>query len=300
VGSAEKERFVALALRTNPFRKNGRIAERLIGEDPDLAAWLNSLPAHHRDHVLAVTENDPKWWHAELTGDDAELTRASLASGFWLIDVAAERERLRGSGSSVTESMGRIIDMCAKLKPHPDWPAFAALDYESDVRHLGTWLDQTFRVSEPPAATTGLWFGLFNPVENEEPTADLYLAGGHAEPDDADWLYDLDWRPGGRAHSVVLDAIYRLSYPPGLLTSASSEAEKSAYESEAAKKLGNDAEYNLCLAYGVFAIEALAEGDRAATLSHGGVERRIAVGFDSGDFVVLGSSSVGGFARKSR
>ncbi len=274
------------------------MAESLIGGDPNLAAWLNSLTARHRDHVLAVTRNDPPWWHDELTGKDADRTRALLSSGFWLIDVAAERERLRGKGSSVRESMAQIIDMCAKLKPHPDWPAFAALDYESDVSHIGSWLDQTFRVSEPEATTTGLWFGLFNPVESGGPTADLYLAGGHAQSGDAEWMYDLDWRPGGRAHSVVLDAIYRLSYPPGLVTSESSDAEKSAYESRAANRLGNDAEYNLCLAYAVFAIEALAEGNRAATLRHGGVERTIAVGFDSGDFVVLGSLSVGGFARR--
>jgi hypothetical protein len=294
-----------LALSLNAFRRRIRgrsarirtVADGLIGDDRSLAAWLNSLPPRHREHVLSVTGNSPDWWRKELSGTDAERTRASLASGFWLLDVAAERDRLRGSGLSVSESMRVVIDLCSRLRPHPDWPRFEGLDYEDDVRRLAVWLADTFRASEPNAGVTGLWFGMFNPVDDGQPTADIYVAGGEARFDDPEWIYELAWQPSGRAGSTVLDSIYRISYPPGLVTSQSAEAEKSAYQAEGATRLGNDAEYTLCLSYAVFAIEWLAESDTNWPTTSDEVDRTIVVGFDAGDFLELGSRSARGFTR---
>jgi hypothetical protein len=52
--------------------------------------------------------------------------------------------------------------------------------------------------------------------------------------------------------------------------------------------LGNDAEYPLCLAYAVLAVRSLFSGAVAKTVFDSVGSVGVAVGFDSGDFILLG------------
>lgn len=115
-----------------------------------------------------------------------------------------------------------------------------------------------------------MWFGLNNPVVDDRPTADIYVcASKKYETGSLDWTVGPVVCPeSGYLNSRVLAAVYDL-----------------AFSSDAA--LGNDAEYPLVLAYGAMvarkALESVRLSGPFADLSGA------AAGFDSGDFLVLGS-----------
>ena len=95
------------------------------------------------------------------------------------------------------------------------------------------------------------------------------------EPDDLsfDWACDPDWRPEtGYAHSEILRAIYRIAYEGA--------------------SLGNDAEYPLCLGYAALVIRQLLNPTGQSLFTNAAVGHTgVAVGFDSGDAVLLGRFS---------
>ncbi len=178
----------------------------------------------------------------------------------------------------VTQVMKEIIAYCAQAIPHEDWPAFAALAFDDDVDHLRRWLVSLLTDEPPGAEVDGLCFGVFNPVYDDgQPTADMYAAGAHYRPSDPDWACDPMWFPDGRnAHSQVLHDIYRLAYQ-------GSES-----------SLGNRAEYPLALVYTGTVIRALAIqlGD---SLRGDATRRGLTVGFDSGDWLCIGTLTSAGF-----
>jgi hypothetical protein len=170
------------------------------------------------------------------------------------------------------ESVNRLIDHCEDLRPHPHWASFRQLPF-NDVHPIVEWLERPFRDEPPTIPLRGLWFGLFNPLsDSEEVLADIYVSGStrfDPDPLSNEWAVDPEWWPDSRyAESGVLADIYRLAYGP--------------------EGLANDAEYPLCLGYGALvvreALRLLAPGlllGQAPSLG-------VAVGFDSGDFVLLG------------
>jgi len=191
------------------------------------------------------------------------------------IDLAATHnwvtEEVRSS-RTIESSMRRLIERCHHCRPHSDWQRLHALDY-SLLASLREWFSGVFR-SEPPAATIrGLWFGLFNPcLADGTPTADIYVSGSErfsSDPHDNSWAVGPEWWPDSRyAESSVLSDIYGI-----------------AYETNALDPLQNDAEYPLCLAYGSLVVRDLLRESLPRLAEPVGA----AVGFDSGDFIVLGS-----------
>jgi hypothetical protein len=173
-------------------------------------------------------------------------------------------------GVPLGRGMRQLIDVCARERPHHDWKRLAELDFEKDFSHLRDWFAQLLDESPPPTAATGLWFGLFNPLDDcGEMVADLYVTGGVHDPQDIDWTCSPIWEPDGRyAGSQLLTEVCRIGYRGN--------------ENE----LGNDAEYPLALAYACFAVRDLAN-DFATTL--GTPERVLFVGFDSGDLLCVGA-----------
>lgn len=75
----------------------------------------------------------------------------------------------------------------------------------------------------------------------------------------------------------MLAAIYRIAYGEDISDTRERE-----------KYLGNTAEYPLCLGYGAFAVRELLRQTDASLILGGSQAVGIAVGFDSGDFVILG------------
>jgi hypothetical protein len=181
-----------------------------------------------------------------------------------------EIERVVKSDVAVEEGLHRIIQYCATAHPHPDWSALRTLDVAGDLRQLQQWLDTLLRTTPPPASTTGLWFGLFNPTVKGRVTADLHLIGAPYDATDADWLFRQRWgNDTPNAGSAVLDSIYQLAYGRE-------------------DGLGNDAEYPLAMAYAALAVRHLAQ-QMGQTLLRDAAQRVLLVGFDSGDFLCIGA-----------
>lgn len=115
---------------------------------------------------------------------------------------------------------------------------------------------------------------MFNPVRDGETTADLYLAGSdHFDADDVDWACRPVYWPNCRcSNSVLLREIYRLSYG------------KSG-------GLENDAEYPLSLGYSLLVVAQLCREIAPEIWLGAAPSRAVAVGFDSGDNIWLGTLS---------
>lgn len=188
----------------------------------------------------------------------------------------------------VGESMREVIRRCDVIRPHADWRRLAAIDFDESTP-LRNWFEQALREEPYGVAIRGLWFGLYNPCNDEsEYVADIRVSGSETftpDPNDCEWACESVWRPQSEnARSAALANIYRIAYPVGL------------DDVEQEKRLGNDAEYPLCLAYGAFAVRRLLrEFDRE--LLRGSSERiGVAVGFDSGDFLLVGELSSEGLS----
>ena len=174
--------------------------------------------------------------------------------------------------------MARLIDVCEAAQPHRDWAKLRALPY-ADLSPLAAWIQRPFLNDPPAEPLRGLWFGLFNPyTSDDEPSADIYVCGSQRfdpNPDSYDWAVDPYWWPEDRyARSTVLAEIYRIAYRK--------------------KGLENDAEYPLCLGYGAFAVRELLGMIDPKLLLGKSDELGIAVGFDSGDFILLGRLTAAG------
>ncbi|QQR41796.1 hypothetical protein JKA73_21870 [Myxococcus xanthus] len=193
-----------------------------------------------------------------------------------------EIERVVKSDLSVAEALLHIIHFCEAARPHPDWSALRALNVEGDLRQLQQWLETIMRTAPPPAPITGLWFGLFNPTVQGRVTADIHLIGAPYDATDPDWLFRQRWGKGTPVSgSTVLDSIYQLAY---------------GHEGG----LGNDAEYPLALAYAALAVRRLSQRMGPSLLGDA-AQRVLLVGFDSGDFLCIGSVQKDGlvFSRSS-
>lgn len=190
--------------------------------------------------------------------------------------IVAELARRR----PVAEAMASLIDQCEAANPHPDWTKLRVLPY-SDLSSLIEWVEVPFRDQPPDAPLNGLWFGLFNPCpDGRTPVADIYVCGsGRFDPDpnDNSWAVGPDWWPDARyANSTILADIYRIAYRQG------------ARMAERKGALSNDAEYPLCLGYGAFAVRELLGQVPPEVFLGRSPSLGVGVGFDSGDFVLVG------------
>lgn len=181
------------------------------------------------------------------------------------------------SKRSLRESMDRIIERCLKGHAHEDWEKLRALPYD-DLDNLRKWIEKPFLDEPPRKVLAGLWFGLFNPVYVKKPVADIYLCGStrfDPSPEDNSWAVGPDWWPEDRyAHSSVMASIYKVAY--------------------CEDGLGNEAEYPLTLAYGGLAVRDLLRGAEPSVFLGSSLSLGVAVGFDSGDFVLIGELNKGG------
>ena len=185
-----------------------------------------------------------------------------------------------GRGRPIEKSMSALIDKCEKSRPHVDWSKLRELPY-SDLQPLEDWIRRVFSKGRSRRPLKGLWFGLFNPCpDGRHPVAEIYVCGSDRfdpDPEDNSWAVGPKWWPKGRyAESKILADLYRISYRQRAGASAQKDC------------LGNDAEYPLCLGYGLFAVKKLLEKMEPALILGKSDSIGVAVGFDSGDFVLVG------------
>lgn len=170
---------------------------------------------------------------------------------------------------TIAQRMHKLIDECERQRPHSDWAHIRRIDFDADLPALTQWLAGAWREGALHEGHQGLWFGIVNPIVDDEPVTDLYLASSPAyDDDDVEWNGGIDLRDGvSYLDSAVLADIHRVAYG-------------------AQGGLGNDAEYPLALAYGAMAAcSALAQHTLAPEL---GALRGAAAGFDSGDALFIG------------
>ena len=193
------------------------------------------------------------------------------------------------SARSVSVGFSAIIDRCVEHWPHQNWAQFRALQLEPDIARLKCWLTSLLAADPPRADARVLWFGLCNPIREDQPTSNLTVCGFAADPQHAGPIM---WQPKGRdAGSEVLAQIYALAYAEEQCTRAGGILEE---DDEDDPSFGSDAEYALCLTYAGLVVRTLASELAAELFLAQAAERELFVGFDCGDAIRLGTITKSG------
>ena len=173
------------------------------------------------------------------------------------------------SGSGVADGMMGLIGYCEKKKPNVVWKKIRRLNFR-DAEGLREWLVELLSAEPPANEIKAFWFGLFNPALDDGRVSCCLYVSGSTRFDEADWACwaDDSYAPDGRyADSKVLDEIYSLTNEKGV---------------------GDIGEYVLCLGYACLAVKHLCETIPSELLFGSRGTRAVAVGFDSGDEILIG------------
>ena len=191
---------------------------------------------------------------------------------FDFVRAASYTEQIVRSATSVGLGMEQLLDYCEGNLPNAAWEKLSQVDFESETTKPQAWLGNVLSSEPPRQEINAFWFGLFNPVRNGETSCDLYLSGStRFDPEDEtnDWATwdDSSYLPEGRyAHSQVLHEIYR----QGSKTEVAEECE-----------------YILCLGFASLAVKQIVKSLSRELLLGQRERRELAIGFDSGDFLLL-------------
>lgn len=188
-------------------------------------------------------------------------------------ELGALVEDVVRSGCSVPDGMRRIVGYCARSQPDRCWELLAALPFEDDLGRLRCWLEGLLASQPPPDHIDGLRLELSHVVRGGGLSMDVHLCGTRSDPHDVRWpLGPSSWDPddGSHACSEVTDRIHRLS---GRLPHA---------------------EYLLCLAYVGLAARVLASTVDERLLCREREWRALAVGYDDGGGIVVGTLAKAG------
>lgn len=178
------------------------------------------------------------------------------------------------SNCRVSKGMRRIVRYCSRAEPNPRWKRFYKLGIDEDLLRLKRWLEAAFTEKPPPDDVPGLWFGLVEVDRGGEATLDLYVSGGHPDEEEPeDRVIGGSWEPRtAYARSGVLDEVYKV-----------------AHSEEGAGARLEEADYRLGLTYAGLAVRWLAIALGPALLLGGAPQRVLAVGFDDGDSIGVGT-----------
>jgi hypothetical protein len=173
---------------------------------------------------------------------------------------------------SVAAGIEKWFDYCEAVAPEHAalWARLRRLDFDRDLTALTVgWLTPLLATEPPPDDINGLWFGLYNPILDGQPTCALYLGGSSAFSPDSDsneWVCDLSYRPAGRyASSAILTELYR------------------PVEALAEGKVSYLGEPFLCYGYTALVVSSWCHGPMRSVLLGGSPIRAVVMGHDSGD-----------------
>jgi hypothetical protein len=168
--------------------------------------------------------------------------------------------------------MAALLDLCNQVRPSPVWRSLLHLDYENDAREMAEWFGDLLRSEPPSANVNGLWFGLSNPILRGQPTSCLHLAGStrfNPQQSPPEWASGPQYFPEGWSFfSRVLKTIYRAV-------------------KESRDDIGSQGEYTLCLGHSCLVVAEWCRGPMRAALLGDAPLRAVAVGFDSGDALLI-------------
>lgn len=180
--------------------------------------------------------------------------------------------KLIGGTSSLSAGMGQLIKFCNARVRSPVWRQFRDLDYLADQEQMSHWLEQLLAKKPPPQRIKGLWFGLFNPRRQDGlATCALHLAGSsrfNFDVQSLDCFSEPQYLPAENdADSAVLTTIFRTL--------------------ERFPSAGAQGEYTLCWGYACLLVRDWCRGPARSKLLGTATRRGVAVGFDSGDGLVV-------------
>jgi len=196
-------------------------------------------------------------------------------------------EKTATSVKSIQDGWTALLKEAAVIEPADVWENLEGLDVEEDLERQAEWLGALLKSEPPPKSIRAFWFGIFerSTGKNLEGLATLYACG--SERYDKDKRYDFDWAvnprwfPDGRyTQSATLDAISR-------------EANQTK-SSELREAL-----FFLTHGYAALLVRFAVGAIPTETLACLGRKKRpLAVGFDSGDGLFVGSVSQSGWKKK--
>jgi hypothetical protein len=192
----------------------------------------------------------------------------------------------------LSSGVRRVIDLCERAAPHPDWASLRAIDYGAEVPALRRWFERTLSSEPPDAPLRGLYFALCQPVlDTGQVTADMELVGtGEYDAKDPhlEWLFSRHYFPESYARSPALRRLYGVAY------------RTHDFGADVEGALGNDAEWPIGLAFGVLAARAILEGRTTADLPTDMSRVGVAAGWAEGDMLLIGEVTDRGFVPASR
>lgn len=190
-------------------------------------------------------------------------------------------ECLLASECGVSAGMASLLDLCAERVPDEVWSAVGEINFETDAANLQRWLERVLALEPPPDRIEAFWFGLFDAeIEDGRETCALYLSGAarfDSGGDSADWACQTpdSYLPEERyADSAVLDLIHRAVHG----------TEEAGF-----------AQWALCLGYACQAVQRMCHVINPGLLVGRRASRSVAVGWDDGDWIVLGAVDRGGW-----
>ena len=200
----------------------------------------------------------------------------------FLVTISDLIKKTLKSDLLISEAMKIVIDNCQENIPNDDWQKFIGLSY-NDTVEIEKWLENVFTPNPLSDEIKALWFGMFNLNDDkDEMSADIYVSGTNEfdiDDEAAEWACDPIYFPDNRyAKSSILDNICHI-----------------AYDQNSNEPLENNAEYPLSLAYGCFIIKELMTTLPIPLILGESKNVYVAVGFDSGDFILIGNLDIHGF-----
>jgi len=202
-----------------------------------------------------------------------------MSKAFEIVDIVVKEAEDVGAGMRL---------LCGQLKgllEAPLWDQVASVDYASDTQRFIQWLKETLDTGPPDSSIQGLWFGLVSTGMRLDDNGGLlaevyttYLGGSEEfEEDSPDWACELAYCPGGS--EPELEAPERFA---DLLMEADKEA----------RELGD---YVLPLAYHALLVKEACRKIDPCLLGGESESRGVTVGYDDGDWLLIGTVSEGAF-----
>jgi hypothetical protein len=201
-------------------------------------------------------------------------------------------DRVVKSGAELRECMDQLIAYCEEQCPGTAWEAVRALDIDEDIENLTTRLKIILAAAPPPQDIRAYWFGIYNPDTEDGPSCALYVSGApRFDQDDEtfDWACPAEdsYLPEDRfLESRVLHELYQILQESGLHTFPKPCKREGLCGGENHCWLGD---YVLSLGYSCLAVREICTNLVEDLVSPEGSTITIAVGYDSGDGIVIGS-----------
>jgi hypothetical protein len=247
----------------------------------ELDEWLAGLTDQQRHDARRVIGERWDWWRGQFRGSGREYAVRSLtrAIGTWgLMDAIIG---LLPDVLDMTHYMHAAIEKCASVLPHEIWDEIRRLAFESDLRETTGWFRSILAHSPPPADVNALWFGIWSPVgSNGRTLNDFHVGGSTSFGSTPDWMSRLEWLPRGRyRHSEVQRAI------------------KLAADRAGDEEIAHALDYAIALGHVAASVMLTLEAVELGALPLRDAQLPVAVGFDSGDGLLVGRVVQDGFVR---